>query len=279
MSRPTPGNIVRSGGPCRCGRLSSNVMPQQADPHDLPVPLFEVLRAIGFGEHEDPHHFNTGTLFWSLTRLFGCYERVMGTLPLPFLERPFLEADIENFIIRFRIVLNDIAYVVWQLLPRNARGLKGPRGETHPRNREVSVLALAEFFEKNEASYPELAVAFLTARPWINRLRNDRDNVVHYKSKAHVFDADPPSFALINAAGTERSVPTPDGGSRLVLEPIPSFINDQLLSLHYFMHRDLAAAIRAHAARSNLKRTPVGWNERMRCIGTMRFREANGIEV
>lgn len=254
-------------------------MPQQLDPHDLPVPLFEVLRAIGFGEHENPHHFNTGTLFWSLTRLFGCYERVMATLSLPFLERPFLEEDIENFIIRFRIVLNDIAYVVWQLLPRNARGLKGPRGETHPRNREVSVLALAEFCEKNEPSFPELANAFSTARPWISRLRNNRDNVVHYKSKALVFDTNPPSFALINAAGTERSVQTPDGGFRLVLEPIPSFINEQLLSLHHFMHRDLAAAIRAHADRSNLKQIPVGVNERMRCIGIMRFKELNGIEA
>lgn len=254
-------------------------MPQQADPHDLPVPLFGVLRAIGFGEHENPHHFNTGTLFWSLTRLFGCYERIMAVLPLPFVERPFLEADIESFIIRFRIVLNDIAYVVWQLLPRNTRGLKGPRGETHPRNREVSILALADFFEKNNTDYPELAATFSDARHWINRLRNDRDNVVHYKSKALVFDTNPPSFALINAAGTERSVPTPEGGSRLVLEEIPSFVNGQLLSVHNFMHCDLAEAIRSHATRAGLKQVQVGWNERMRCVGTKRFREQNGIEA
>lgn len=254
-------------------------MPQQGDPHDLPVPLFGVLRAIGFGEHENPTHFNTGTLFWSLTRLFGCYERIMAVLLLPFVERPFLEADIESFIIRFRIVLNDIAYVVWQLLSHNPRGLKGPRGETHPRNREVSILAIADFFEKNSPNYPELAATFSGARPWINRLRNDRDNVVHYKSKALVFDTDPPSFALINAAGTERSVLTPEGGFRLVLEEIPSFVNSQLLSLHNFMHCDLAEAIRAHATRVSLKQVPVGWNERMRCVGTKRFRERNGIDA
>ncbi len=203
----------------------------------------------------------------------------MDTLPLPFDARPFLEADIENFMIRFRIVLNDIAYVVWQFLPRDTRGLKGPRGETHPRNREISILALAEFFEKNNANYPELSSAFCSARPWINRLRNDRDNVVHYKSKALVFDTVPPSFALINAAGTERSVPTPEGGSRLVLEEIPSFVNSQLLSLHNFMHHDLVNAIRAHAMSASLKQVPVGWNERMRCVGTGRFRERNGIEA
>lgn len=254
-------------------------MHNQADPHGLPVPLFEVLRAIGFGEHDNPRHFNTGTLFWSLTRLFGCYERVMAALPLPFMERPFIEADIENFIIRFRIVLNDIAYVVWQLLPQNTRGLKGPRGETHPKNREISVLALANFIEKNANNYPDLAAAFSTALPLISRLRNDRDNVIHYKSKALVFDTAPPSFALINAAGTGRSEATLEGDSRLVLEPIPIFVGGQLLLLHNFMHKDLAAAIRAHAVKANLKLVPVGWNERMRCIGTMRFKYESGIKV
>jgi hypothetical protein len=254
-------------------------MPQQSDPHELAVPLFGVLRAIGFGEHENPHHFNTGTLFWSLTRLFGCYERIMDTLHQPFMGRPFLEADIESFIIRFRIVLNDIAYVLWQLLPSNTRGLKGPRGATHPRNKEVSIIAVANFLEKNESKYPELAAAFARARPWMDRLRNDRDNVVHYKSKALVFDTNPPSFALINAAGTERSVPTPEGGSRLLSESIPLFVNGQLLSLHNFMHSDLSFAIGIHANRANLKQMPVGWNERMRCVGTKRFREENGIEA
>jgi hypothetical protein len=252
-------------------------MPQDTDPHAIEVPLFAALRAIGFGQHENVHHFEVGTLFWSLTRLFGCYERVFASLELPFGQRPYLEADLENFIIRFRIVLNDVAYVVWQVLPKDARGLKGPRGGTHPRNREVSVFSVAEFLQKNESAYPELATAFASARPWMDRLKNDRDNVVHYKSKALVFDSDPPSFALINAAGTERSESTPEGGSRLVLEPLPSFFNGQLLALHTFMHHDLAGAIRAHASRLSLRQIPVGSNERMTCMGIKRFKEANRV--
>ena len=252
-------------------------MPQHADHNDLAVPMFEVLRSIGFGEHSNPHHFNTGTLFWSLTRLFGCYERVMSALELPFAERPFLEADVETFIVRFRIVLNDVGYVLWQVLPRDARGLKGPKGGTHPKNKEVSIVAICDYLTANSALHPELADALARAQPWISRLRNDRDNVVHYKSKALVFDTQPSSFALINAAGTERSEATPEGGSRLRLEPIPDFVNGQLLALHSFMHTDLALAIRAHDVRSNFKLVPVGWNERMRCIGTRRFKAQNGL--
>lgn len=250
-------------------------MPQD-DLHSIEVPLFAVLRGIGFGQHTNAHHFEVGTLFWSLTRLFGCYERVFSSLEVRFDQRPFLEADLENFVIRFRIVLNDVAYVVWQVLPEDARGLKGPRGGTHPRNREVSAFLVAAFLQKNRSAYPELASAFASSLPWMDRLKNDRDNVVHYKSKALVFDTDPPSFALINAAGTERSEPTPEGGSRLVLESVES-LNAQLLALHHFMHRDLAAAIHAHASRAGLRQVPVGTNERMRCIGIRRFRETNGI--
>ena len=62
------------------------------------------------------------------------------------------------------------------------------------------------------------------------------------------------------------------------MESIPSFVNGQLLSLHNFMHSDLALAIGAHANSASLKQVTVGWNERMRCVGSKRFREANGIE-
>lgn len=169
-------------------------MPQSDDPHSLYVPLFESLDAVGFGEHENPHHFNTGTLFWSLTRLFGCYERIMSVIDLKREERPFLDADVESFIIRFRIVLNDIAYVIWQLLPKNTRGLKGPRGGTHPRNREMSVFLLTEYLTANASTYSELTTAFSDATPWITRLRNDRDNVIHYKSKVVIFEGEYSKF-------------------------------------------------------------------------------------
>ena len=252
-------------------------MPQPDDPHSLYVPLFESLDAVGFGEHENPHHFNTGTLFWSLTRLFGCYERIMSVIDLKREERPFLDADLESFIIRFRIVLNDIAYVIWQLLPKNARGLKAPRGGTHPRNREMSVFLLTEYLTTNASTYPELATVFSDATPWITRLRNDRDNVIHYKSKVVIFEGESPLFALLGAAGTERTEPTPEGGQRLALQSVVEFVNGQMLALHQLMHESLAVAVKTHATRSGLKSVQVGWGHRITCSGIQRFRQANAL--
>ena len=260
------------------GAADHDVMPQSDDPHSLLVPLFESLDAVGFGEHQNIHHFNTGTLFWSLTRLFGCYERVMSVLPLPREERPFLEADLEHYIVRFRIVLNDVAFVVRQLLPSEVRGLKGPSGGVHPRNREMSMFSLSKYLLKHPDSYPEFARAFSRTVDWMTRLKRDRDNVVHYKAKVVIFETSPsPSFAMHNAAGTERAVPTPNGGNRLLLEPVSEFVNTQMLSLHRFMHEELALAIVEYSTRVGLKRQQVGWNHRIRCLGIERFRTINAI--
>lgn len=148
---------------------------------------------------------------------------------------------------------------------------------THPRNREMSIFTLAGYLKEQSAIYPELAATFAKASPWMTRLKNDRDNVVHYKSKVVVFGNESPSFALLNAGRTERTEPTPEGGQRLLLEPIADFVNDQMLALHEFMHTDLAAAVRAHASRFNLKSIQVGWDRRITCIGIHRFRHINAI--
>ena len=248
----------------------------------MSAPLLGALQAANFGVHKthrNNEHF--GTLFWSLERLFGYYHRIMYALPQPRTEHHFLAADIESYIIRFRIVLNDIAYLVWDILPHNARGLKGPRGGTHPKNREMSIFTLADFIYEESASYPELAQAFASASSWMNRLRNDRDNVIHYKAMVIVFDCKPPAFAFVNAAHTMPLEPTPDGGHKIVMLPVDEFINGQMLALHTFMHSDLSSAIIAHVARVGLIPQPNGrdFQIQIRCLGIETFKHVNGIKA
>ena len=246
------------------------------DKQTISTPLFGILGSLGFSHYSNYHHFNTNTLFWSLTRLYSYYYRVITVLPLPREQRPFLESDIEGFIIRMRIVLNDIGYIIWQLVPPNQRYLKGPKGKTHPKNREMSIHTIAAFFQ-SEQSELEFDSAFKANLEWINRLRDQRDNVVHYKAKALVIETTPVSFSLVNAAYTEAYEDTPDGGKRLITTPVYDFVNDQILSLHKFMHTDLASAFKEYIDRSNLKYQEVGSNPRMGCLGIELFKQVNGI--
>ena len=86
-----------------------------------------------------------------------------------------------------------------------------------------------------------------------------------------------PLFALLGAAGTERTEPTPEGGQRLALQSVVEFVNGQMLALHQLMHESLAVAVKTHATRSGLKSVQVGWGHRITCSGIQRFRQANAL--
>ncbi|MBU2591409.1 MAG: hypothetical protein ABIJ24_04555 [Nitrospinota bacterium] len=255
-------------------------MNDKTESQSLSTPLFGLLGSLGHSEFRWYHHFDTGTLFWSLTRLFGFYHRIILSLQLQREQRVFLDSDIESFIIRMRIVLNDTAFIIRQLLPKNEQGLKGPKGGVHPRNKEMSMMDIFKYIEKNPNDFHEFTNVLKQNRDWIFRLRDQRDNIIHYKSKVIIFETEPNiSFAMLNAAGTEVTEPTEDGGQRVVTTPIFEYINSQTLSLHKFLHVDLVSAIEQYIKRSGMKFSEVGENPRMTCMGIPLFKEINSIET
>jgi len=252
--------------------MSMNSLQPEDDQHSIATPLFAALREIGWGEFENFHHFQTRTLFWSMVRLFGSYERIMSVLKLERSKRPFLEADIESFIIRFQIVLNDIAFLVRQLLPEDVRGLRRP-----PSNGEMSFMVLMDYFAKN-SDYPEFKQIFSDAAEWMLELRERRNDVVHYKAQVVVFESDPPSFAFHNASGPKKTELTENGGERVVTVAVGPFVNDQLLALHKFMEGALVKAILQYAHRTNMKFIDVAKDGRMSTTGIARFKKLNGLQ-
>lgn len=255
-------------------------MNENPDIHSLPTPLFGLLGSLGHLKHGWYHHFEIGTLFWSLTRLFGFYHRIITAVDLDRNNRSFLDSDIESFIIRMRIVLNDVAFIVRQLLPEQAQGLKGPKGGTHPRNKEMSMLDIFKYLSEKNHDFPELTTALHKNKDWILRLKDQRDNIVHYKSKVIIFETEPNvSFSMLNAAGTEKTVPTEKGGNRVVTTPVFKFINSQMVSLHHFLHRDLYSALRDCIVRKDMDFKEIGFNPRMSCIGISVFKKVNNINA
>jgi hypothetical protein len=253
-------------------------MNENTDIHSLPTPLFGLIGSLGHCKYGWYHHFETGSLFWSLTRLFGLYHRIISAVALERNNRAFLESDIENFIIWTRIVLNDIAFIIRQLLPDQVQGLKGPKGGTHPKNKEMSMVDIFKYFSKNPNEIPELTAALNKNKGWIFRLKEQRDNIVHYKSKVIIFETEPDiSFAMLNAAGTEKTVSTDDGKKRIVMIPIFEFINSQMVSLHNFLHKDLYSAVKDYITRNGIDFREIGSNPRMSCLGIEIFKKVNNI--
>ncbi|MBI4027856.1 MAG: hypothetical protein HY360_22920 [Verrucomicrobia bacterium] len=115
-------------------------------------------------------------------------------------------------------------------------------------------------------------------KKWMLLLKDQRDNIIHYKSKVILFETKPDiSFAILNTAGTEKTVKTIDGGSRLVTIPVFGYINSQMLYLHTFLQVDLVNAIDGHIKRQGMSVQHVGSDPRMTCMGITLFKEKNNI--
>jgi hypothetical protein len=259
-------------------QCDSPAMPEINDADSLPMPLFSVLDGIGWGTHKEHRYFETHTLFWSLSRLFGTFERTVNAAGKASSSRELLSMDIEYFIIRYRVALNDIAFVLRQLLPANVRHLPGPSGATAPDNREVSYRDLAKYFAKYPDQFPEFSVCFANADNWTNRMSKDREKIIHYKSRVMVFGDLCDSFAILDRASTEPMEQFPDGSRRVVLTSIYEFIVQQTRCLIDWMNNDLVNAIHCFAERTNLSSQTVGSMHRLIGPGISAFNQSLKME-
>ncbi len=247
---------------------------------NLKMPFFEILNNLGFSYFGNFNYFSIGTLFWSLTRLFLYYQRIVYPIHMnKKIVRAFMESDIESFIIRQRIILNDIAYIIRQLLPKRLPGLKNPKGPVHPLNKEMRIIEIIDSVEKHETEFKVLHKILKKNKNWILEMKSQRDGIVHFKSKVILFETAPDiSFAIIDAAGTEKTEPMDTGGTRVVMTPVFKFINTRTRSLLDFLNIDLKEWLEYYIKDKKMTYKEVGKDNKMSCIGIPLFKEINKIK-
>jgi hypothetical protein len=150
-----------------------------------------------------------------------------------------LDADIESFIIRYRIALNDLAFILRRLYPPIVRGMSGPKGPVHPEDREISIRSLEKFFKGNPEFHPELAEAFERNKPWLYRLQEQRDRLVHYKANVFVIEQmdGKLEFAILSPGKGPVEI-KPDGSLRKFTTPLVfQFVHEQLCFALAFSER------------------------------------------
>lgn len=219
------------------------------------MPLLDTLMSYGYGQYSNPRFFNQNSLFWSLSRFFQAYYRVITAClhdPSNNDRNPFLEGDIEMFVIWLRVVMNDLAYIIRQALPPNAGSLKSPRGSVPPLNKEMSIHDLLCFTEKFSSQFPELTVLFSTNSLWIKDLREERDRIIHYKGRVQTFSFDEGvGFAVLDPADQYSTyTKMPDGSERIDTRPVKKFVHTQTTALYKFMNEDLRDFIIKYAERN-----------------------------
>jgi len=252
--------------------------------HFIKMPFFEVIHNISHHHFGWLHKISCNSLSWSLTRVFEQYYRIISVWD-PYcigdnhLNSIFLANDIESFIIRLRILLNEVAFIIRQLYPNQVRGMPSPKGERRTENKEISINDLRKFTTKNPDFDPKLTKLLKQNKDWLDTLRKQRDDIVHYKSQVQIFEPDKPemTFAIINPGGDYPTQRTQDGGIRLVLTPVFEFVNSQIVSLLIFLNQDVVEFIMSMVVSQGFKygETGVPGSTRFSCPGVALFNLIN----
>ncbi|WP_017451405.1 hypothetical protein [Herbaspirillum rubrisubalbicans] len=244
-------------------------------PDRLPAPLYQVIDNLKFA---NPNmHLDSGTLFWSVGRLFATYERAMSALEEGMIEKSFfLEMDIENFVIRMRIVLNDIAFLIRHILPKHARNISPPSprgGRSDHRTYEMSMNTLIQGMGEQPELYPEFWVPLSAIKEWIETRKHERDRIIHYKSRILVVsDTDGPRFLTLSTDDDRNLRPMT---SRERSTPVANFLNMEMLQLHNLMHNSLPPAIRTYCEKKGMTIASQHSNSQIGGPGVERFKREN----
>lgn len=241
----------------------------------LPMPLLDTLMSYGHGQYSDHRFFNHSSLYWSLTRFFQAYYRVISIClqdPSNRGRNVFLEADIEMFIIWLRVVMNDLAYIIRQALPTNTRSLKSPDGPVPLLNKEMSINKFLRFTQQHPDQFPELTVLFSSNSSWISDLLEERERIIHYKGRVQTFSFDEGvGFAVLDPADKYSTyTKMPDGSERINTRPVKEFVHAQTAALYNFMNEDLRDFLIKYSERNNHKMSQVfngTGNTRMSGVG------------
>jgi hypothetical protein len=252
--------------------------------HSIKMPFFEVIGNLSHHHFGWYHKISCHSLFWSLERVFEQYYRIISVWD-PYcigdnhLNSIFLANDIESFIIRLRILLNEVAFIIRQLYPNQVRGMPSPKGERRAENKEISINDLRKFTLKNPDFDPKLTELLKQNKDWLDTLRKQRDDIVHYKSQVQIFEPDKPemTFAIMNPGGDYPTERTQDGEIRIVLTPVFEFVNSQMVSLLIFLNQDVVEFIMSMVVSKGFKygETGVPGSTRLSCTGVALFNLIN----
>ena len=221
--------------------------------------------------------------------MFECYHRIISavlfyndTKKSP----PFLAGDLEHFIIRHNILMNDLAFIIRQFYHSNVRSMPNPKGAGCPENKEQSFELICKFFMKINISYhPEFSE---TLKAFVNltskEMRVKRNRVIHYKAKAIIFQMEDLTFAFDDPCNTMSTIPTEAGGKKVVNESVFEFVNNTMVETLNFVNNKLVSVYKEYAKKQkwkhgevNSKTKTVGTGLKISCIGIQLYKQTNGL--
>ncbi len=215
-------------------------------------------------------------VFWALTRVFGCYDRVAAACEEYSASRAdeltfFAALEIEHFLMRLRVLLDEVAYVIRIRLPQTVRGLGQPKGPGPMQYKQFRINELLKFVQDYPESSPYLTRLLEGNRDNIHKYIELRDDIAHFRAQALIFRGETMSVGFIGAreaAQSPRTVPHTD---------LRTYVNSATIWMWQFLQRDVVAYFRARVENGELGFAPLGIGpHRIGMPGVARFKQAGG---
>jgi hypothetical protein len=249
--------------------LASNIELRQDELADYLASILSGLDHAATGTY----HSSSG-IFWALTRVFGCYDRLMVACeensPSRQIDMTFVaELEIEHFFMRLRVLLDEIAYVIRVRLPKTVRGLGQPQGPGPMQYKQFSSNKLLKFVGDHPTFCPHLTRLLESNRANIHKFIELRDDIAHFRAKAIVFPGETMSVGFV---GSRDAAPSPQ---RLPHTDLRAYVNGATIWIWRFLQRDVVEYFRARVENGEIGFAPVGIGpHRIGMPGITRFKKS-----
>lgn len=162
------------------------------DPHSIPFPFIWLFFFVWHYKNWKRDYYDTHSLFWSITRLFNLYWRISEECLNYEHKNEFnsahLACDIENFMIRYKIVLDNILYILSLVYSEyNIRWLSHFSQQGYIN----SFKNVYNQFLKNEKLFqfhPEIVELLRDSKEFLFDKSKYRDLLIHNKANVTIFE-------------------------------------------------------------------------------------------
>lgn len=222
-------------------------------------------------------HAATGTyrssseIFWALTRVFGCYDRVAAACEEYSAsgreEWTFVAAtEVEHFLMRLRVLFDETAYIIRVRLPEDVRALRRPKGPGQ--NKQFSISQFLKFVKDHPAFCPHLTGLLENNRAEIRKFVDLRDDVAHFRAQAVIFRGDALSVGFIGSRETAQDA------QRIPHTDLRAYIDSATIWMWRFLQRDVVEYFRFRVESGELGFAPFGIGPHSICMpGINRFKQ------
>lgn len=163
-----------------------------------------------------------------------------------------MDADIESFLIRLRVMFDELAFVIRSFMPIYVRHLSSPEGGVPANYKYFSFNSFLKYVSKYPEADPLLTHLVDGRKTFFKEFIEKRDDIIHFRAKAVVFVRDQLGVGFLDKNLDYSS------GSSIQIRDLAPYVAGAITDLWNFMNDDMVSYFRTLIGSGRLRYKPLG---------------------